>query len=186
MTWLDPRRFGAALAALALLLLTAGFAQARPVTEEERAALATRIATFEAAMRARDMGPVIGILPPRILAFLSQKSGAPVEAIKDAVAKQATDVFQAVTVHQFGMDLSKAESRELPNGTPYLLIPTTMVLEAPPLGKTETRSDTLAIMDEGTWYLLDLNGAPQLAIFTQVYPEFAGVSFGGKTSKTVP
>jgi hypothetical protein len=41
------------------------------------------------------------------------------------------------------------------------------------------------MMDGGAWYLLDL-ARPAVCSLHPVYPEFAGVEFGGKTMKAVP
>ena len=48
----------------------------------------------------------------------------------------------------FGMDLAKAEHKELADGEPYVLIPTEMVMDAGD-GKTAVGSHTLALMDGG-------------------------------------
>jgi hypothetical protein len=48
-------------------------------------------------------------------------------------------------------------------------------------------SHTLALLDEGKWYLLQVNHGPRVQILREVYPEFAGVVFpSGSTEMLNP
>lgn len=75
------------------------------------------------------------------------------------------------------MDVSKVEYKELPNGEPYALIPTEVVMDAGGADKILAKSQTLALLDGGAWYLLRVNEDQQVTVMRQVYPEFAEVEF---------
>jgi sarcosine oxidase gamma subunit len=85
----------------------------------------------------------------------------------------------AVTLEDFGMDMKALKEAELANGDPYALIPTETVMTSEATGTMRVQSETLALLDEGQWYLVRVNDLQQVAILRQVYPEFSAVEFSG-------
>jgi hypothetical protein len=165
----------AAVLAFALaLVLVASAAWARLLTGEEKAALAATVSSFDAAMRAGDHARVAQTVPPKILAHIARRANTTPEAIVALMVKSMQSL--QANIESFGMDLGTAIHKELASGTPYLLIPThtTMAVAGT---RVQLKSHTLALLDEGKWYLLRVNNAPQLQILREVYPEFAGVEF---------
>jgi hypothetical protein len=163
--------------ALALCVLVgAGTAGARDLTEAESASLAQTVSGFDAAMRASDYAGVVKIMPPRILEHIAKGAGVEVDVLRKIVIEQMGKALAAVKLVSFGMDIAKAEHRELADGTPYVLIPTEVVMDAGE-GKTVARAHTLALIDADVWYLLRVSDQQQLTILRQVYPEYAGVEF---------
>jgi hypothetical protein len=165
------------LVAVFALLLAAGAAFARPLTEAENRSLAATIEAFDAAMRASDYETVVKTIPPRIMEHIATQTGMEVDALRKTIIDQMKAALAEVKLLSFGMDLQNAKHRQLANGEPYVLIPTETVMDAGAAGKFKAKSDTLALLDGGTWYLLRVNEAQQVAIMRQVYPEFAGVEF---------
>jgi hypothetical protein len=166
-----------------LILLVAGLspAAARPLTEAETTALADKVAAFDAAMRASDYETIIAVIPPRVLKHIADGAGAPVDELKVALVGQMKEIFASVTMLNFGMDVAAAEHLELSDGSPYVLIPTTTVMEAEGLGKMKVESRTLGMLDEGAWYLVRIGDAGMVGVLRQVYPQFAGVEFPAET-----
>jgi len=163
--------------ALAMFVLVgAGSADARDLTDAESAALAQTVSSFDAAMRASDYAGVVKIMPPRILEHIAKSAGVDPDVLRKIIIEQMAKALAAVKIVSFGMDLAKAEQKELGDGTPYVLIPTEVVMDAGD-GKTAVRSHTLALIDADVWYLLRVSDAEQLTILRQVYPEYAGVEF---------
>jgi hypothetical protein len=167
------------LVAVLALVLAAGTALVRPLSDEESGQLAATVEAFDAAMRGNDYETVVKTIPPRVMAYIAKQAGVEVEALRQIVIAQMKATLAEVKLLSFGMDLAKAEHRELPNGEPYVLIPTETVMDTGEGGKMVARSYTVALNDEGVWYLLRVNDAQQVAIMRQVYPEFAGVEFPG-------
>lgn len=165
----------AAFAVLALAFLALP-AFARPVTEEEKTALGETIAAFDAAMRANDMATVISTLPPRMLEVMGAQYGVTVADLTEALITQMQEAMTAVTLVSFGMDIANATYAELSDGTPYALVPTETVMEIPDAGKIKAVSETLALIEEGKWYLLRVDPS-QLPLLHQAYPGFAEVTF---------
>ena len=175
------RRAGlAGLLALSLLLPVA----AREVTEDEKAALGEAIAGFDAAMRANDMVRIMGTIPPRMLDAMAAQFSLTVEDLRAAMAQQMQEAMQNVLLVSFGMDFAGTTYAELADGMPYALIPTETVMEVPGTGKIKAVSETLGLIDEGSWYLLRVE-ASQLPLLIQVYPGFADVQFSPGTMEAV-
>lgn len=171
--------------ALLAVALTAGVAAARPLTDDETKALDRTVLAFDAAMKAADFEGIGRTVPPRVLEHIAGQAGIGVENLRKAMMQQMSAVMKDVTIASFSMDMAKARHRELTDGTPYVLVPTQTVIDAGAMGKTAVRSDTLALMDGGAWYLLRVSDAAQVAILRQVYPGFAAVEFSGGSSEAV-
>ena len=153
-------------------------AAARDLTAVERISLARTVGRFDAAMRTKNIPVVIDIVPPRVVAHIAAQAGVDRRRLRSVMIRQTREVMDAAVIRAFAMDVSRARYGATANGTPYALIPTTATIR---MGDQEVTkaSNTLAMQDGGHWYLLDLNEASRVAIFTQVYPEFRGVAFGG-------
>jgi len=168
----------ARLIVLALaLVLTSGIVAARPLTDSERLSLADTVAAFDTAMRGADYATVSETIPPKVLAYIADKGGIDVAKLHEIVIAEMTKALAEVKLEDFSMDLAKAEYRETETGEPYVLIPTVTIMDAGDLGKLKSTSQTLALLDEGKWYLLRVNEQQQVEIMRQVYPQFVGVEF---------
>lgn len=163
-------------AALIVACLAVGEAAARDLSGAERDALAQKVQSFDAAMRASDYDEVTRIIPPRVIAAIAESAGVGVKDLRKIIVDQMSATFASVKIVSFGMDLGKAEFRGLADGTPYVLVPTETVVEADG-AKTAVRSFSLALIDGGEWYLLRVDDPQQLAILRRVYPGFANVEF---------
>jgi hypothetical protein len=164
------------LVAAFAVLLAVGATFARPLSEAENRSLAETVEAFDAAMRDRDYETVVKTVPPRIIAHIAKSAGVDADALKVVMIAQIKAALAEVELVSFGMDVAKAEHHELPNGEPYVLIPTETVIDAGD-GKSVAKSHTLALLDDGAWYLLRISEAEQVTIMRQVYPEFAEVEF---------
>lgn len=166
----------AILAAVAALALSVGV-QARSLEDKEKASLAATVTEFNSAMAAKNFDRLAETVPPKILASLGAKAQVPVEDVRKAMMDVIKMTFAQVIVDSFSMDFAGAEYKVLANGTPYALIPTETVILVPEQGKVSNKSHSLALLDEGKWYLVRVSEAAQLMILKDVYPEFAGVEF---------
>jgi hypothetical protein len=172
-----------ALALMAAVCAGPGFA--REITSAEKASLGQTVSDFSAATRANNMGLALGYsLSPRLMEAMAQSAGITADQLRKAVVEASRQTMALVTIHSFGLDMPTARYLELPNGTPYALIPTKTVMEAGGV-KVEQSSDTLGLLDGGKWYLIRVADVEQAGILVKVYPEFSGISFGAETSKVI-
>jgi hypothetical protein len=160
-----------------LILAFAIPAAARGLTDTETSSLSAVVESFDAAMRRNDYETVLLTVPPKIMQHIAKSAGTDVDALRLSAVKQMKAALANVKLLSFDLDLSKAENHELPNGEPYVLIPTETVMDTGEKGKFVAHSQTLAMLDDGKWYLLRVDESTQVEIMRQVYPDFADVDF---------
>ena len=160
-------------------------AMARDLTGVEKTALGERVDAFALAMQTKDVPNIIGVTPPRIWKSIAEQAGLDPAELRKTVIQQTNEVMKDVVFEKMSMDLDKAEFKTTPDGEPYALIPTSFVMSSPAIGKIESTSHTLALMDEGKWYLLSVSDEGQLVILRKVYPGFAGVELPKGTMKAL-
>jgi hypothetical protein len=163
------------LVAILLVILVTVPAEARAIDDKEKAALATKVAEFDAAMRAQNYSVVIETIPPRVLAAIAGKLKVTSDVLRKTLLMQIDQVMKAVKIESFGMDLAKAEHKELASGAPYVLIPTRTVIDGGAAGRVTQSSFTLALIDDGKWYLLRVEDEPQVVMLRESYPDFSKV-----------
>jgi hypothetical protein len=166
------------LAAVALLIATllALPAGARDATSAERAALEERIRNHSAAMRAGDFATIVSVIPPRLLKHLANSAAVSPDVLKRGMVAQMQESFEKIELISFSMDLPTAKQGELADGTPYFVIPTTTMMDVRGADRRiRALAQTLALLDEGTWYLVSLDDPQQVAIFTAAFPAFKGI-----------
>ena len=177
------RLLAAALFA-AVLLFPAGVG-ARQLTEAEKVSLVEAVAAFDTAMQEADVEKIIGVVPPKVFEHIATQSGLETDALMASMIEQTTELMASVTFESFSMDMNAAAYKEAADGTPYVLIPTETVVDLVQSGKIRATSDTLAMLDEGLWYLIRTDDASTLAIIKEIYPTFAAVEFPAGTMEAV-
>jgi len=168
------------LVATALLLVSLTVtAFSAELTKQQYEGLSTRIMSFLAAMDAKSMTDIMGVVPPKVLEQIAVNFGVTTTDLIAATQQQFDEALKTVTFVSFGMDLDSAEIVALADGTPYALIPTETVMDLGEAagGKVRAKSSTLGLLDGDTWYLVRVEDAQQVAILKQVYPAFADVEF---------
>ncbi len=173
---------------LLLALLFAGplhGAEARDLTDAEKQQLQTTVENFDKAMRAQDYATVIDAVPPRLVDLIAKQAGYDPVQIRAGMVELTMAAMAQVKIEDFGMDFSAAATHALPNGDPYVLIPTVMVMNAEAAGKLSAKSETLALLDDGQWYLVRVSEPQQARILRQAYPQFASIEFSSETMEAV-
>ena len=182
MTRLSRTFFAALLAATVL----ASPVPAQDMTDADKEAIATRVASFNEVIRSGNMGGAFDYMPPKLLTHLATQFAMPEADLKTAMVEQMNTAFETVTIESFGMDVEKASYATTADGSRrYALIPTETVMAVEGAGKMQSKTHTLAVEDEGQWYLLRIDDAQQVAMIQAVYPEFAGVAFPTGTMAAV-
>ncbi len=183
MTPLIPRVlsrlcFLLALAVAAAFAAASGApADARSLDDKEKAALTATVTEFDAAMRKNDYERIVDTVPPKVINSISAKAGLDPAKLRTTMVGLMKTLTEQVKIESFGMDIAKADYKELKSGAPYALIPTETVIAAGDKGRIQQKSHTLALLDEGKWYLVRVSDMQQLMIVREVYPEFTGVEF---------
>ena len=172
------RRGAMQFAVLATALLAAvSPALARQFTDDEKQQLATAVQAFDTAMRASDFEAVVNAsISPKLMASMASSYNVPAEQLKTLVIQQMQQAVQTVKIDSFGMDIDHIDYQETTDGTPYALLPSEVVMEVAGT-KTKSSGPTLAFLDDGNWYLLNVGQKTQVDVLKSAYASFADVTF---------
>lgn len=174
------------VAAFALVLALAAPVVAQEISAATQQALADRVASFDAAMKANDMKTVMGALPPQVLAKVASMFSVTEEQLLEAMQQQIDEAMKTVTIVSYGMDVENAEFVTTPEGFTYAFVPTETVIDLGEKGgKMRATSSTLAVLDGETWYLARVDDPQQADIVKEIYPALADVEFPAATTETV-
>jgi len=171
MTFLRSATLAAGLA-----LLTSPLA-AEVLSDADSSALQTRISSFNTAFAAADFDEVMTTMPPRVLNFIAERSGMTPEALLEAMVTQTEAAMETITVEDFGMSLEDATTGVTDQGDTYAILPTTVLMDIQNVGKMRGVNSTLALKDEGKWYLIRVDNEQQLQLLRTVYPGFENIDF---------
>ena len=152
-------------------------AVAQELTPEQISALHTRISDFNRAMHSSDYNTIASVTPPKMIAFIAGQAGMDQKTLRDGMISQIKAAMEKVTLESYSMDLAAAEYKSLSDNSIFALIPTETIMDIAEMGRIQQRSDTLALLDEGQWYLVRIADTAQASILRQVYPQFADVEF---------
>jgi ATP phosphoribosyltransferase len=141
----------------------------------EIAELQTAVNGFDAAMRANDMKSILSVMPPKVWGYLKEKSKLDDAQLMQVVGDALAAAMKDVKLLDFKMDVAAATTHELSDGTSYMLLPTVTKMEIKDYGKVAAISQTLALREDGKWYLIRVSDPQQKQIVTTVYPAFNGV-----------
>lgn len=161
-------------------------ASAQDLTLQDRAAVVQAIADLEADVRAGDFAATLDVIPPPLLAATLQRFGVTADELRAAIDAQMEEALASVTFESFSMSIYDAVPAMTPGvGRRYMLIPTETVLAIKDIGRTRSRTQTLALEDEGKWYLVRIDDQSQVDMLRAVYPDFATIEFQPGTMEPV-
>jgi hypothetical protein len=166
--------------AATLSLMTPAFAD--PVAPDVAAAVQGRIDTFNRLVASGDLAGTIEFTPPTLLAFMATSFSTTPDAMRGQMRDALAATQGQITFDSFAMDLSGAEQNTTPDGSRvYVMIPTETVMSVTGAGKVKSVSKTLALEEDGTWYLISIADANQATMIQGAYPEFANVALPAGT-----
>ncbi|MGL4310696.1 MAG: hypothetical protein ACRCSU_09430 [Paracoccaceae bacterium] len=173
-------RFVTLAFAATLSLMTPAFAD--PLSPDVAAAVQERIDSFNGIMASGDLTGTIDFTPPTLLTFMATSFGTTPDAMRGQMRDALKATQDQVTFDSFSMSLASAEQATTPDGSRvYVMIPTESVLSVEGSGKVKSVSQTLAIEEEGQWYLISIADANQATMIQGAYPEFADVALPAGT-----
>ena len=173
--------------AIALLLSVwsgLSLAQSFDPTLNQRQEMAATVETFATAFQEKDFLTVFSTVPVGIIEHISEMAGMEPGVLAQTMANQMGQAMQSVEILDVNFDTDGAQWSETSEGRAYALVPTAFSLKLLTTGQIiDTDTHTLAFADAGTWYLVRVEEAQQIAVLTTVYPEFQGVTFPSGSSR---
>lgn len=161
-------------------------ASAQDITPEDRTAIARVASGLEADVRAGDFTGTLDVIPPPMLAATLERFGVTEDELRQSIDTQMEDALASVSFESFHMAIDDA----IPARTPgvarrYMLIPTETVIVIKDVGRMWSRNQTLAVEENGKWYLVRIEDQGTIDLLRAVYPDFATIAFEPGTTEAV-
>lgn len=169
----------------AIFALALCAAPALAFDDSDASAVRSKVADFESAVRSQNYSVFFDTIPPKMLDFIAEQAQLPPAELKAAMGAQIQTAMSSVTIEQFEIDLDAMETGDTSSGRGYAIIPTTSTVSVPNIGKTRSTNTTLALEDDGAWYLVRMDNPQQIAVLRSVYPDFEGIVFPQGTMEAV-
>ncbi len=151
----------------------------------DRAGLDARIDQLNGIVEAGQFSAMIEFLPPKVLQTIADTYGATVEEAQNASREMVDELMSQVAILAFDIDRAGAQTFVTPDGSrQYVVLDLTMLMETQGI-QIKAVSPNLAFMDEGIWYIMDVNDPAQANILREAYPEFEGVTFEPGTMEVI-
>ena len=171
---------------IAAALFVAACAAPYSLAVDDRAAISTRITSFERAVVAGNSSEILGVIPPRMITAIAAKAGLTEQTLRGEMAKATRDATRDADVIFFDIALDQATFQTTASDRPYSLIPTQTVIQVSGnRSKLQSNTSTLTLKDDGVWYLIRIDDARQIALLREVYPDFEGVTLPIGTTKVI-
>ncbi len=135
--------------------------------------LQARIDKFNQDFAGNNYEGVVEVMPPKILVVLAEQNDMTVEQLQEMLPKFIEGVMSEATVHSFAM--ADAEGKvETVDGLHYALLPTSADMSVGG-NRAATETTTVALYDDGKWYLARIDTDAQEQQLKEVYPQLGSV-----------
>lgn len=166
---IDRRGF---LALASAALASGGWA--RGVDAGAPAALEARVAGFDRIMERGDYLAALDYLPPATVRRLCEMAGTDLAGLRDRMAEQVEDMKATIDVSQmrFALGLDKARFGTTAKGRAWAAMTSTTKIGP---DWPEMTAPVMALEDDGTWYLIRLDGEGHRTMLAELYPDLRPV-----------
>jgi hypothetical protein len=157
----------------------------KPVSSTAPLALKNRMADYEALFAAGDIGATFDYVPPKLRYSMMAATGESEAAMRKFVAQEWKTALKTVSLETFSFNMDDTRMKTSLNDRPYILIPTTMIagVNAEPGKVVKTDSHTVALMDDGQWYIARLDDPIMFNLFKSAYPDLVDINLPDSTMK---
>lgn len=136
-----------------------------------------------------DMTPTVDMMAPKIIEAGAKMTSLEPEKFKELMRLQVSQLKNVAQIREAGMSVDEMTWHEAADGTPYALIPTRTVIAAKAeTGGTsvfEQESQTLALQDGGTWYLVRASEPAQQQMLFEAYPSMNGIELPAASTRVI-
>jgi len=183
--------FKASLVALIVSCLSTGVAASQeanpPVFQSEAPGLPTDVANLEASLSGRlidfeaifnsgKISKLMDFTPPKVLNGLLSSANVSRAQLDVQVDQIWEMTLQFVEIKGFEIDNDSTDVKFLDNGRPYKILPTSTSMKIKAKGsEVLAKSETLALIENGVWYIVRLDEPAQVKMFRDAYPDFDSV-----------
>lgn len=141
--------------------------------QNAQTALQARVDSFNAAFLAGNYNVVTEVVPPRLVTLLAKRTAMSPTALKRLMLTSTQEVMSRATVHSSVMSVPD-NAIKTAGGMNYALLPTKTDITV--MGtRAKQSTTTVALQDNGKWYLVRVETASHEADLKTAYPELKSV-----------
>ncbi|MEM0989515.1 MAG: hypothetical protein AAGK00_11580 [Pseudomonadota bacterium] len=149
-------------------------AQALP--PDDRAAINASVHQFLIAYQTGDADQMVAAMPPSYVSAHARRVGLGPGFYRSLVVHFTEAALTDGSIEELEIDPGQLSVHRTPDGIEYGLIPTRSITSKHGM-RMEMTSQTLALKDQGTWWLIQVNDDNQISVLREVYPSFQSVAF---------
>lgn len=158
--------------------------KAEPLSSSEQALLDKTRTQFVDALRDQDYDVIVSVIPPKVLEHIATSAGATSEQLLAELPKVMKQTMTGVTFGRADIATENLDaSKSVLEGKEYAwgFAPSTFEMT---INGQNWRSvgHTLALQEDGKWYLVRTSEAEKVKILRAIYPFFASVDFPAETT----
>lgn len=159
-------------------------------SQEDVAAIKASADRLMEVTKSDDMTPTVDMMAPKIIEAGAKMAALEPAKFKELMRLQVSQLKDVAEIREAEMSVDAMSWHETADGTPYALVPTRSVIAM----KAETgnpqvfeqESQTLALQDGGSWYLIRVSEPAQQQMLAAAYPSFDNVELPPSTTTVLP
>jgi hypothetical protein len=168
------------IAAIAVAMMLAFPAGARPLTPDEDQALTKAMDSYLRAIGTGNAETIVKGIPPRIMNIFAGTSGIEAKNLEKTLVDQTAGMLKSAKFTDIGADRSALDAQDvqLADGSvvTWVVVPTAFTAETA-TGRTRNEQPMLALREGEKWYFVRIDGDQQKQMVALAYPFLAGVDF---------
>ena len=157
-----------------------GFGQKKKSDDAEMKALTKVLDKYEKDTMSGNFKGLVQS-PPKILESLAGQADMDAKDFLEKMAEMMSKAFESIEVLSFSMDKDSVKLQRTNTGRPYAVIPNAMKINVKGTGGMEMKTETLALKDDGVWYLMQVDSEEVVDMLKKAYPDLKDI----KVAKTV-
>lgn len=135
-----------------------------------------RLNEFEKVINSGQIATVLDFIPQKILNKILSDANVTRSQLNEQMDAMWEQTLQTVEVSGFELDKNANAIIFLSNGRPYKILPTSTKMTIKANGSAiVSKSETLALIERGEWYIVRLDDPAQVKLFRDAYPDFDDV-----------
>ena len=170
---------------LLIAILLTGLSHFTNAQEPEKEALDLVVQKFSADFSKGNFKGVMDAIPPKMLEVIATKASMEVDTLKTLMQQGMETSMQGVKFEKMEMSTENLKIEKTETGRLFAMVPSEMIMSGEQFERTEVKTKTLALKDDGKWYLLRLESQKQATIVGEAFPDLKDIKLPDSTKKAL-
>jgi hypothetical protein len=139
-------------------------------------AVEAAVYAFSNAFKSLEYEAIVAAIPPTLLKAIAEPNGFSVAEMRTKLIEVLPTVMEGVTFVDLQMDVANATYGRSPKGLAYAMIPTWVITDSDE-GRVRGTSITLAVEEDGAWYLIRIASEVEINQVRAAFPDLDHLKF---------